>query len=1502
MYSNKETKSAAKAQKKAQKVTKKQQPTKPSQPLPNGNKVKSPANAKNSQPNNNNNQTNINNNNNNSNIVPNNNSKNNTLPVNTAQKLKEHYEAEKRNQSLIMGANTLPGYENVPKMERSNSFSLRTKLNKLINHLTGSKENLSRIDNDGDSSRTPYLFTRSRSMIQMRRPNRRSFIEPQLEQLSEETEKSGDLTSPASPRKTSVADFEVSSPVLLRRSELTSSVRTPTRRQSAQPFTSTPLEEMQPPGPRKGSVMSLNQTEPPTNPQLNFQKRRSNTLIASFKSTFSGFTGSSGGAEKKEKMNPKWSASLQSLQAIDNMVSYANMSFIDYDKFNGYEKQLERQQSLMSLAEQPVPTATQLPLPPSALTHSHSHSHSPSPLGDASRTSVHLGSSLDESVRTVVMRRKRSKTSLEGRSKTSLEGRSSMASLNSAYNLDTDYEHNLDRVHNVYRESLDSRTLELLNLRSRNSFIQDQAVLFDALNLEDGSVARRCALCSKRVGRSGSMRQQQQRERDAVDGRGNPIKQLKSKSLTHLDGLDSGVVACQHGPPGMATSTTTTTTAAGSTTATSGLFATTGAPGSLGRQANVFAGEVAATSSSSTLSPYSTTSATSGGGIGGGGGGGGLTSPVGCSSSSGSAVKKKSSFMKRKKPLLTRSEVSSSEFFSVSFCLESSQHPDEEFIPATKGVTLLNALSHALRRRNLSFTQITITDNNPTPSFLDAGPSLLPVSVDEQTDVESLAGHHLCITERGSNRKPLQKAASFGSRQPPPRLLPSVSTEETSESGVAAGKQIKQRWSSIFGIKNPQQSQLCELLNSYAKNGVPQRPDSMNFDHPDLVNSLAYLQDMHKSWRDFVASDSMSETEIKIQTAIWELVTTEVYYIHALQTVTDLFLACLEAVQKEGLLTDVDQARLFSNVRAVCEANIKFWTLWLYPMVAHSVITHEPLRCAFFQEGFIAFASIFAPYKIYCAEQSTCQFYCKELNHNNALFTSYLAWCESQKMCNRLRLADIVVRPMQRLTKYSLLLAAIKKHMSDVEEIEAIDVMMHSVENFVGSVNNHLTMRQENERLKGVMVRIESYDVVDTNNEMLDKLIKQHSQMFDLCAPMRGCPAYHVRHLFMEGDHKFKDNLGKSDVHCFLLTDLLLVCKTIAKRGLGALKVIRQPYLTDQLIVQLAPNNTLNCVYLNEFQVATTAFTLQCTEAKNWYDALWRAKTIYQRLKRGGGGAGGGSGSGTVGGDSFRFGGSGTSGGTADSLGVRKSPMNSSICSHVSSANNSHSGSVEWNDSRNISVDFEKTNSVSSDEGSSIMTGNHGVNLKGKQQLISGLHKTKMGIIGQMGSKSANTLSVQPMNHLGQSLPNLNMHHSHTNNTLLVPGSTTSHSGNMLLSPSHRGISYPPPSPTRVPLRRGMAFSTSTKNPPLRKTRNITSQNSINWHQIPATPTPPSPRSQHQSPGVVCMQKSLPLLVPNEEGQGQGQPLPPPPLHKQLSHQAPLPTSNHNQSSTETDV
>lgn len=60
---------------------------------------------------------------------------------------------------------------------------------------------------------------------------------------------------------------------------------------------------------------------------------------------------------------------------------------------------------------------------------------------------------------------------------------------------------------------------------------------------------------------------------------------------------------------------------------------------------------------------------------------------------------------------------------------------------------------------------------------------------------------------------------------------------------------------------------------------------------------------------------------------------------------TQLFLSCLEAIQSQKILIDIDQRKLYSNIREICEVNIKFWTLYLYPMVG-DVIIH--LQCCEF--------------------------------------------------------------------------------------------------------------------------------------------------------------------------------------------------------------------------------------------------------------------------------------------------------------------------------------------------------------------------------------------------------------------------------------------------------------------------------------------------------------------------------------------------------------------------
>ncbi|XP_058458066.1 uncharacterized protein LOC131434863 isoform X2 [Malaya genurostris] len=795
-------------------------------------------------------------------------------------------------------------------------------------------------------------------------------------------------------------------------------------------------------------------------------------------------------------------------------------------------------------------------------------------------------------------------------------------------------------------------------------------------------------------------------------------------------------------------------------------------------------------------------------------------------STSTSLKKKSSSFLhrERRKPVLTRSQISSSEYFSVYFETgDNHGFQDEILIPATKGVCLADALHSSLSQRSLNFSQICIIDNGFINSH-DLGIQYMG-PLDAYTDISSLAGRTLIVSDKDSIvRRPgshvtLQKAASVGYRSTSNRLFTSSSTDETYDQSpkapsASSSKQSKQKWTISFGSKGPQKSKLCELLDSYNK-GIPKLTSSAsNFDKPEYLEALEGLKNLPQSWTDIVNYNGMSETEKKIQSAIWELVTTEVYYILALQTVTDLFLACLEDIQSHNILNDVDQNKLFSNIRDICESNLKFWTLFLYPMVKESTDTKQQMNVHKFKDGFIKFSTIFHPYTKYCAEQSTCQYYCKELYQNNSLFMSYCAWCESQKMCNRLRLADILVRPMQRLTKYGLLLVAIKKHIVDENAVEAIDEMIHSVEEFVAGVNTHLTTRQENERLKGINARIDSYEVVDCNSENLEKMVKHYSTMFDLCLPMLGTGE--GRKLFLEGDLKFKDSLGKMDVHCFLLTDFLLVCK---KNKHENLKVVRQPYMTDRITVQIK-DQTLYCCYLNELSLVVAAFTLNCSKAQNWYDSITKAKHIYSRLKL------------STGPDSRQYGNminiyNSSSNSNMninnESLGIRKSPLNSSIGSRVSSLNNSHSGSVDLNESKPVSIDFEKTNSLSSDEGGvpvagSTASGKHATGAQWKvKSTVTTMHT------------SSNSLTVQPFNALGQSMPNLNLNSIQNANTLSVPGTSGnhSHSGMTLLSPSQRGISYPPPSPTRATLRRGFAFSSSIKNPPLIKSRNVPSQQSF---------------------------------------------------------------------------
>lgn len=75
----------------------------------------------------------------------------------------------------------------------------------------------------------------------------------------------------------------------------------------------------------------------------------------------------------------------------------------------------------------------------------------------------------------------------------------------------------------------------------------------------------------------------------------------------------------------------------------------------------------------------------------------------------------------------------------------------------------------------------------------------------------------------------------------------------------------------------------------------------------------------------------------------------------------------------------------------------------------------------------------------------------------------------------------------------------------------------------MASVNAALRRSEETARLASAASRLENYDVVESRDEELEKLIKIHSSLDITTASIPGCPKETLRTLLREGDLKLKD-------------------------------------------------------------------------------------------------------------------------------------------------------------------------------------------------------------------------------------------------------------------------------------------------------------------------------------------------------------------------------------------
>ncbi|KAJ8737801.1 hypothetical protein PYW08_000396 [Mythimna loreyi] len=760
-------------------------------------------------------------------------------------------------------------------------------------------------------------------------------------------------------------------------------------------------------------------------------------------------------------------------------------------------------------------------------------------------------------------------------------------------------------------------------------------------------------------------------------------------------------------------------------------------------------------------------------------------------------------------------------------------------------------------------------------------------------------------------------------------------------SGLGGGHGGPPGASGSGALAAPGNMELSELLAEYTRSGVPDLRGFCIANIPEEAFELLHWAETPNNLEEFIDWKKLGPCEEARQAVIRELICTEADYIHHLLSIVQVFIAAAHGLQDAGKLLDIDTEKLFTNIPDVLNASLYFWETTIYPMIADAIEKQAPFNTEIMAPGFMHFRDMFQPYEKYVNEQTKALDYLRSLS-NNTDFMLYLTWCYRQKACNRLQLADIMVKPMQRLTKYSLLLRRLINHTDIEPERTSLQAMETCAKNYVQDLNRSIRQREELEKMERLANSIEAYEI-DFKDDELDKGFHLYAQL-NLRAPMVNCSPHHSRTLIYQGDLRYKDNIKEMEVRVFLLTDMLLICKKLSKGSLHPYKLIRPKFFIEKLISypKISQRNpkeygSLVFVGLDDVGSSYVAFSLsesskdpnaqgtlktwehKLREARLTYElAVWFSKNPSRDLTEIDADSSSDYGlsipsasrpgakqssdeinidrearervaamlhrslglstecdnfsQASMNTDSFEGELSTSHGGRAFPHGLRHpmkrnstggSSRNSRLSSfHQSTSAASHDepqpGPSRYNYKAGTSVEHVippqnpddgvtsiTVNVVSESESETVV---HTAQQPPPPLVVlqhSSPHKTPPPIPSRSSSASRNTLRVQPQNvvmALVHSLPDLTFDTSpprpqqspspqsaseklyQSHQELLQRNRLSAQQHQHYLTPDHRGTSYPPPSPTRASLKRGLAFSYSFKNPPLSKMGHVNSQ------------------------------------------------------------------------------
>ncbi|XP_074071383.1 rho guanine nucleotide exchange factor 12 isoform X3 [Macrotis lagotis] len=282
------------------------------------------------------------------------------------------------------------------------------------------------------------------------------------------------------------------------------------------------------------------------------------------------------------------------------------------------------------------------------------------------------------------------------------------------------------------------------------------------------------------------------------------------------------------------------------------------------------------------------------------------------------------------------------------------------------------------------------------------------------------------------------------------------------------------------------------------------------------------------NWQQLVSREvllGLKPCEIKRQEVINELFYTERAHVRTLKVLDQVF---YQRVSREGILSLSDLRRIFSNLEEILQLHIG-----LNEQMKAVRKRNETSVIDEIGEDLLTWFSGAGEEKLkhaaatFCSNQPFALEMIKSRQKKDSRFQTFVQEAESNPLCRRLQLKDIIPTQMQRLTKYPLLLDNIAKYTERPKEREKVKKAADHCRQILNYVNQAVKEAENKQRLEDYQRRL------DTSNLKLSEYPNvEELRNLDLTK----------RKMIHEGPLVWKVNRDKTiDLYTLLLEDILVL-------------------------------------------------------------------------------------------------------------------------------------------------------------------------------------------------------------------------------------------------------------------------------------------------------------------------------------------------------------------------